>query len=110
MNKSSLELRPSVAKPTKGTVWPDVEFGHILRKVRPLIIYISHPSLLWEIRACLQRSGCVAEQRRAHELEVYLPSARNENDARRKVDVCLALWQVKNPGVEAHVARTTEAA
>ena len=78
--------------------------------MRPLIIYISHPSLLWELRACLQRSGCVAEQRRAHELEVYLPSARNENDARRKVDVCLALWQVKNPGVEANVIRTTQAA
>jgi len=51
----------------------------------------------------------VAEQRRAHELEVYLRSARNENDARRKVDVCLALWQVKNPGVEALI-RTAQAA
>jgi hypothetical protein len=78
--------------------------------VRPLFIYISHPSLLWDLRACLHRSGFVAEQRRTHELEAYLPSARNENDARRKVDVCLAFWQVKNPGVEAYVIRTAEAA
>jgi len=75
-----------------------------------LIVYISHPSLLWDLRVCLQRSGCVAEQRRTHELEVYLPAARNGNDARRKVDVCLALWQVKNPGVEAYVMPSAEAA
>ena len=110
MSKSSLELPCLFAKPTKGTVWRNVEFGHILSKVQPLIIYISHPSLLWELRACLQRSGCVAEQRRAHELEIYLPSARNENDARRKVDVCLARWQAKNPGVEAYMIRTAAAA
>jgi hypothetical protein len=78
--------------------------------MRPLFVYISDPPLLWELRACLQRSGCVAEQRRAHELEVYLPSARNEKDARRKIDVCLALWQVKNPGIEAYVMPTAEAA
>jgi hypothetical protein len=110
VSQSSLGLRRPFAKPTKGTVWWNVEFGHNLGKVRPLVIYISHPSMLWELRACLQRSGCVAEQRRAHELEVYLPSARNEKDARRKIDVCLALWQVKNPGVEAYVMPTAEAA
>jgi hypothetical protein len=52
--------------------------------MRPLFVYISDPPLVWELRACLQRSGCVAEQRRAHELEVYLPSARSEKDARRR--------------------------
>jgi hypothetical protein len=84
--------------------------AYLQADVRPLFIYISDPSLLWELRACLQRSGCVAEQRRSHELEVYLPGARDEKDARRKIDVCLALWQVKNPGVEAYVIRTAEAA
>ena len=78
--------------------------------LRPLHVYISHPALLWDLRACLQRSGCVAEQRRAHELEVYLPNARNDHDARRKVNVCLALWQVKNPGVEAYVLTPVRAA
>lgn len=58
--------------------------------MRPLFVNISDPPLLWELRACLQRSGCVAEQRRVHELEVYLPSARSEKDERRKIDVCLA--------------------
>ena len=73
-------------------------------------VYISDAALLWELRACLQRCGGVAEQRRTHELEVYLPGARNENEARRKIDVCLALWQVKNPGVEAYLTPTAEAA
>jgi hypothetical protein len=85
-------------------------WAHLQANMRPLFVYISDPPLLWELRACLQRSGCVAEQRRAHELEVYLPSARNEKDARRKIDVCLALWQVKNPGIEAYVMPTAEAA
>jgi hypothetical protein len=83
---------------------------HLQANVRPLFVYISDPRLLWKLRACLHRSGCVAEQRRAHELEVYLPGARNKMDARRKIDVCLALWQVKNPGVEAYVIPTAEAA
>jgi hypothetical protein len=78
--------------------------------MRPLFVYISDPPSLWELRACLQQSGCVAEQRRAHELEVYLPGGRNLKDARRKINVCLARWQVKNPGVEAYVMPTAEGA
>lgn len=65
---------------------------------------------MWELRACLQRIGCVAEQRRSHELEVYVPQARNERAGRRKLDVCLASWQVKNAGVEAYVVETARAA
>jgi len=54
---AELELRRPFAKPTKGTVGRNVEFGQTLGNVRPLIVYISHPSLLWELRACMQRSG-----------------------------------------------------
>jgi hypothetical protein len=54
--------------------------------------------------------GCVAEQRRAHELEVYLPDARNDKDGRRNLDVRLASWQARNMGVEAYVIETAHVA
>jgi hypothetical protein len=36
-------------------------------------------------------------------LEVYVPQARNERQARRKLSVHLATWQAANPGVEAYI-------
>ena len=78
--------------------------------MRPFCVYVSDPSLLWELRACLQRAGCVAEQRRAHELEVYVPDARGAKEGRRKLDVCLARWQARNVGIEAYVLEAVHAA
>ena len=57
----------------------------------------------------LQRAGCVADQRRAHELEVFVPSGRSEREARRKLDVCLASWQTSNVGVETYVLEAVQA-
>jgi len=45
----------------------------------------------------------VAEQARAHELDVYVPSAPNERQARRELDIYLTVWQVSNPGIAAYV-------
>ena len=45
----------------------------------------------------------MAEQARAHELDVYVPSAPNERQARRELDIYLTLWQVRNPGIETYV-------
>jgi hypothetical protein len=51
----------------------------------------------------------VADQRRAHELEVFVPSGRSEREARRKLDVCLASWQTSNVGVETYVLEAVQA-
>jgi hypothetical protein len=45
----------------------------------------------------------VAEQRRAHELEVYMPEERSEKQARGRLNVCLASWQARNVRVEAYI-------
>jgi hypothetical protein len=73
-------------------------------------IFISDPVLLHDLRAFLQRAECVAEQRRSHELEVYLPQTTSEAHARRKLDVHLANWQALNPGIEAYVVDGNEGA
>jgi hypothetical protein len=66
-------------------------------------VYISDPSLLQNLEELLRRTGFIAEQCRSHELEVFLPSAPNEPQARRELNVCLATWQALNRGVEAYI-------
>jgi hypothetical protein len=66
-------------------------------------VYISDPSLLRNLEEFLRRTGCVAEQSRSHELDVSLPSAPDERQARRELNVWLATWQALNRGVEAYI-------
>ena len=69
-------------------------------------VYISDPSLLRNLEELLRRTGFVAEQSRSHELEVSVPSAPDERQARRELNVCLATWQVLNRGVEAYIVES----
>jgi hypothetical protein len=66
-------------------------------------VYISDPSLLRNLQELLRRTGFVAEQSRSHELEVFVPSAPNDRQARRELNVCLAHWQALNRGVETYI-------
>jgi hypothetical protein len=59
--------------------------------------------MLFGLQDFLRRAGCVAEQRRAHEFEVYAPSAPDQSRARREINVYLASWQAANPGIEAYI-------
>jgi hypothetical protein len=68
-----------------------------------LHVFISNPQLLSDLQLSLRRAGCVAEQRRSHELEVYLPEASSPELARRELNIYLATWQATNPGVEAYI-------
>jgi hypothetical protein len=69
-------------------------------------VYISDPSLLRNLEELLRRTGFVAEQCRSHELEVYVPGAPNEPQARRELNVSLATWQALNRGVEAYIVES----
>jgi hypothetical protein len=69
-------------------------------------VFISDPSLLRNLQDFLRRAECIAEECRSHELDVYLPSARNGREARRELNVYLATWQVTNPGVEAYIVES----
>ena len=55
------------------------------------------------LRYFLQRAGCVAEQLSPHTLEVKVPSAVDEAQAHRELNVCLASWQTRHRGFEAYV-------
>jgi hypothetical protein len=72
-----------------------------------LNVYISDPRMLMNLQAFLRRAGCVAEERRSHELEVYVPDIGDGKQARREVNVYLASWQAQNPGVEAYIVESS---
>jgi hypothetical protein len=66
-------------------------------------VFVSDHSALRSLQEHLRRADCVAEQARAHELEVYVPSAPSDRQARREVEVYVAVWQTSHAGVEAYV-------
>jgi hypothetical protein len=68
-----------------------------------LHVFLSDPQSFRSLQDFLRRAECVAEQRRSHELDVFVPRARNEREARRELSVYLASWQAANPGVEAYI-------
>jgi len=68
-----------------------------------LHVYISHPTALDDLCAFLERAECVVQNSHAHGFDVHLPRAYSETQARRELDIYLATWQVRHPGVEAYV-------
>jgi hypothetical protein len=68
-----------------------------------LYVFISNPSLLRDLQCSLQRTECVAERRSLHVLEVGVPSAPDEMQALREINLYLATWQARHRGVEAYV-------
>jgi len=69
-------------------------------------VYISDPSLLRNLEELLRRTGFIAEQSRSHELEISVPNAPSEAQARRELNVCLATWQALNRDVEAYIVES----
>ena len=72
------------------------------RKVE-MHVFISDPSSLRNLQGFLRRAKCVAEQCRSHVLEVYVPNASNERQARRDLNVYLATWQTDHLGIETYI-------
>lgn len=68
-----------------------------------LYVFISNPNLLPDLQYALRRTDCLAEQRSAHVLDVSVPSAPDEEQALRELNVYLAVWQARHRGVEAYV-------
>jgi hypothetical protein len=68
-----------------------------------LHIYISDPALFRDLCAFLQRAECIVGQRHGQHVEVDVPLAYSEAQARRELDIYLSTWQVMNPGVEAYI-------
>jgi hypothetical protein len=70
-----------------------------------LHVFISHPELLQDLCAHLERSGCVVDGRYGREAKVHLPDVASSAQARRELDIYLAVWQAMHPGIEAYVLR-----
>ena len=66
-------------------------------------VRISDPALLRDLLDFLRRTECVAEQASADSLDVFVPHAPSAAQARREVDVYLATWRARHPGVNAEV-------
>lgn len=74
-----------------------------------MYVYVGDHGSLRSLQGFLRRADCVAEEARAHELEVSVPEAPSERQARREVDIYLAIWQARNPGVEAYILDASRA-
>lgn len=72
-----------------------------------MYVFVSDHAALRSLQDFLRRADCVAEQARPHELDVSVPGAPSERQARRELDLYLTVWQVRNPGVEAYVRDST---
>jgi hypothetical protein len=70
---------------------------------RGLRVFLNNPASLRNLQDFLRRAECIAEQCRSDELEVYVPGAPSDEQARRELNVYLATWQANNPGVEAYI-------
>ena len=68
-----------------------------------MYIFVSNPRLLFDLQFFLRRAGCASIQVHSHELEVEVPGAPSAEQARREVELYLALWGGRKPDVEAYV-------
>jgi hypothetical protein len=68
-----------------------------------LHVFVSNPRLLLDLQFFLRRVGCATTQLHAYELEVEVPGAPSDDQARREVELYLALWGGRKANVEAYV-------
>lgn len=66
-------------------------------------VQLSDPARLRDLLDYLRAAECVADQANRDLVEVFVPRAGNEDEARRALDVLLATWRAMNPGVQAQV-------
>jgi hypothetical protein len=69
----------------------------------PLYVFVSNPRLVPDLQFFLRRVGCAAIQVNLQELEVEVPGAPSEDQARREVELYLALWRGRKTDVNAFV-------
>jgi len=57
-----------------------------------LYVFVSNPRLLVDLQFFLRRVGCATDQVDSHLLEVHVRDAPSQEQARREVELYLALW------------------
>jgi hypothetical protein len=66
-----------------------------------LIVEISDPSRADDLVAFLHTARCEATNAGTKKITVSLPDAPSEEAARRELELYLAAWQARHPGVRA---------
>jgi hypothetical protein len=61
-------------------------------------VRLTDQALLPDLLAYLRSTECVAEQAGPDELNVLVPRAPSDEQARREVDIYLRAWQAMHPG------------
>ena len=66
-------------------------------------VRVSDPALLGDLQRYLRSAECVVEQSDDDALDVSMPRAPSDDQARREVDIYLQTWQAMNPGARAEI-------
>ncbi len=66
-------------------------------------VRVGDPALLRDLIAYLRAAECVAEQASRDVVDVYVPRARDERQARRELSVLLSSWRSLHEGVTAEL-------
>jgi hypothetical protein len=64
-------------------------------------VRVSDPALLEDLQRYLRAADCVAEQADEDALDVAVPRAPSDDQARREVDIYLKAWQAMKLGAHA---------
>lgn len=68
-------------------------------------VRVNDKARLRDLIRYLRDGGCIAEQAGPKTLDVFVPSASNEREARMELGIYLTAWRIRNPGVEAELMR-----
>ena len=66
-------------------------------------VRVSNPALLGDLQRYLRAVQCVAEQSDENSLDIYVPHAPSDEQARREVAIYLKTWQAMNAGARAEI-------
>jgi hypothetical protein len=66
-------------------------------------VRVSDPALLRDLISFLRSAGCVAEQASRDSADVFVPDARGESQARRRVTEQLGAWRSRHRGSGADI-------
>lgn len=66
-------------------------------------VRVSDPALLGDLQRNLRAAECPAEQSGEDTLDVSIPHAPSDEQARREVAIYLQAWQAMNPGARAEI-------
>jgi hypothetical protein len=66
-------------------------------------VRVSDPALLGNLQRYLRAAECVVEKADEDMLDVFMPRAPSDDQARREVAIYLRTWQAMNPGADAEI-------